>query len=332
MEFRVKVRDPITQELRVLKIEAENKQAAAQLAREMIALKKESQQTGQDDEKEASTRFIRDLLAKEQQNKGGADKGKHESRVRGSSEEQQTVNVSDIKVSPPDSDTQLTQASEDKEMLMDWFYLRSGQITGPLSAQQLRDHALAGKLTTSDHVRQDGDSTWYAATDVSGLFDPPPPPPPPPIVIPPTAPISTPVNNTSRLVYKVLTQKDKWLSSKFDPKTLETALNSYGQQGWRVRSGDTASFPGILSSKREELITILERDEGLTHMEKHEYKVLTQKDKWYSGKFDPDRLEGALNAYAKQGWQVVFGTTASFPGFFGRNAEELIIVLSRKVG
>ena len=36
MEFRVKVRDPITQELRVLKIEAENKQAAAQLAREML--------------------------------------------------------------------------------------------------------------------------------------------------------------------------------------------------------------------------------------------------------------------------------------------------------
>ena len=67
-------------------------------------------------------------------------------------------------------------------------------------------------------------------------------------------------------------------------------------------------------------------------MEKYEYKVLTQKDKWYSGKFDPDKLEGALNAYAQQGWQVVFGTTATFPGFMGRNAEELIVVLSRKAG
>src|SRR6185436_18156204 len=31
-----------------------------------------------------------------------------------------------------------------------------------------------------------------------------------------------------------------------------------------------------------------------------QYKVLTQKDKWFSGKFDPDQLEQALNAYAQQ--------------------------------
>ena len=29
-----------------------------------------------------------------------------------------------------------------------------------------------------------------------------------------------------------------------------------------------------------------------------EYKVLTQKDKWFSGKFNPETLEQALNAYA----------------------------------
>lgn len=28
-----------------------------------------------------------------------------------------------------------------------------------------------------------------------------------------------------------------------------------------------------------------------------EYKVLTQKDKWFSGKFDPANLEQAINAY-----------------------------------
>lgn len=27
-----------------------------------------------------------------------------------------------------------------------------------------------------------------------------------------------------------------------------------------------------------------------------QYKVLSQKDKWFSGKFDPDKLEKALNA------------------------------------
>lgn len=32
-----------------------------------------------------------------------------------------------------------------------------------------------------------------------------------------------------------------------------------------------------------------------------EYKVLTQKDKWFSGKFDPANLEQAINAYASQG-------------------------------
>lgn len=31
-----------------------------------------------------------------------------------------------------------------------------------------------------------------------------------------------------------------------------------------------------------------------------EYKVLTQKDKWFSGKFDPQALENALNSYAEQ--------------------------------
>ena len=36
-----------------------------------------------------------------------------------------------------------------------------------------------------------------------------------------------------------------------------------------------------------------------------QYKVLTQKDKWYSGKFDPEKLEEAINAYAKQDWRVI---------------------------
>ena len=59
-----------------------------------------------------------------------------------------------------------------------------------------------------------------------------------------------------------------------------------------------------------------------------EYKVLTQKDKWFSGKFDPDKLEEALNAYAEQGWAVKAATTASIPGF-GGNRDELIVILER---
>lgn len=59
-----------------------------------------------------------------------------------------------------------------------------------------------------------------------------------------------------------------------------------------------------------------------------EYKVLTQKDKWFSGKFDPERLEQAINAYAAQGWRVISCATAKIPGFTATR-EEMIVVLER---
>jgi len=60
--------------------------------------------------------------------------------------------------------------------------------------------------------------------------------------------------------YKVLTQKDKWFSGKFDPQKLEAALNAYAQQGWRVISAVTATFPAIIGAGREEMVVIMERD------------------------------------------------------------------------
>ena len=62
-----------------------------------------------------------------------------------------------------------------------------------------------------------------------------------------------------------------------------------------------------------------------------QYKVLTQKDKWFSGKFDPEKLEGALNAYASQGWYVVTSATATINGFMTAGREEMVIVLEREV-
>lgn len=59
-----------------------------------------------------------------------------------------------------------------------------------------------------------------------------------------------------------------------------------------------------------------------------EYKVITQKDKWFSGKFDPEKVEGALNSYAKQGWSLKGVATASVPGFGGQR-DELVIVMER---
>ena len=59
--------------------------------------------------------------------------------------------------------------------------------------------------------------------------------------------------------YKVLTQKDKWFSGKFDPLKLESAINAYAQQGWVVKAAFSAEIPGLMAS-REEAIVILERD------------------------------------------------------------------------
>ena len=61
-----------------------------------------------------------------------------------------------------------------------------------------------------------------------------------------------------------------------------------------------------------------------------EYKVLSQKDKWFSAKFDPETVEKGLNAYAQQGWQVVSAVTATFRSLTG-GREELVILLEREI-
>jgi len=62
-----------------------------------------------------------------------------------------------------------------------------------------------------------------------------------------------------------------------------------------------------------------------------EYKVLTQKDKWFSGKFDPEKLQQALNAYAQQGWVVKSAFSADIMAVFGGAREEAIIIMERDV-
>lgn len=64
---------------------------------------------------------------------------------------------------------------------------------------------------------------------------------------------------------------------------------------------------------------------------RYEYKVLTQKDKWFSGKFDPMLLEQAMNAYAQQGWRVIGCATADIGSGFGAARQEFITVLEREI-
>lgn len=59
--------------------------------------------------------------------------------------------------------------------------------------------------------------------------------------------------------YKVMSQKDKWFSRKFDPEALENGLNAYASEGWVVKSIATAKIPGI-TGEREEMIVVFERD------------------------------------------------------------------------
>lgn len=61
----------------------------------------------------------------------------------------------------------------------------------------------------------------------------------------------------------------------------------------------------------------------------YNYKVLTQKDKFFIGKFDPMKLEDALNSYAEQGWRLVSCATADIPSLGGQR-QEFIAVLERK--
>jgi hypothetical protein len=61
-----------------------------------------------------------------------------------------------------------------------------------------------------------------------------------------------------------------------------------------------------------------------------EYKVLSQKDRWFGGKFEPAKIEEALNAYAQEGWRLAEAVTASFPAMFSSNREELIFILERE--
>jgi len=61
----------------------------------------------------------------------------------------------------------------------------------------------------------------------------------------------------------------------------------------------------------------------------HQYKVLTHKDRALSGKFDPQKLETALNSYAAEGWRVVVGSTAEFAGGMGKR-QEFVLILERE--
>jgi hypothetical protein len=59
-----------------------------------------------------------------------------------------------------------------------------------------------------------------------------------------------------------------------------------------------------------------------------QYKVMTQKDRFFGGKFDPEKLEAAMNSYASEGWAFVGVATADIPSFGGAR-QEIVIIFER---
>jgi Domain of unknown function (DUF4177) len=58
--------------------------------------------------------------------------------------------------------------------------------------------------------------------------------------------------------YKILTERDARFSGQFDLETLETTVNSYADEGWRVTDGFTVS--SVWKNSKTEIVVILERE------------------------------------------------------------------------
>ncbi len=60
------------------------------------------------------------------------------------------------------------------------------------------------------------------------------------------------------------------------------------------------------------------------------YKVMTQKDRFFGGKFNPEKVEEALNALGTEGWQLAGVASAEFPTLTG-GRQELVLILEKEV-
>lgn len=58
----------------------------------------------------------------------------------------------------------------------------------------------------------------------------------------------------------------------------------------------------------------------------HEYKVISEKDSTFAGKFDPEAVESALNEHASEGWRLVNSFSTVNLKKFG---SEIMFVLER---
>ncbi|MBA2273207.1 MAG: DUF4177 domain-containing protein [Actinobacteria bacterium] len=58
-----------------------------------------------------------------------------------------------------------------------------------------------------------------------------------------------------------------------------------------------------------------------------EYKVLTERDSLFAGRFEPESLEAALNGYAAEGWRVIESFLAA--SLWKSPKAEIMVILER---
>ena len=59
-----------------------------------------------------------------------------------------------------------------------------------------------------------------------------------------------------------------------------------------------------------------------------EYKILTERDSKFSGRFDSESLEEVLNAYAASGWRVASGFLAT--SVWKSSKSDIVVILERE--
>jgi len=63
-----------------------------------------------------------------------------------------------------------------------WHVANAGRVSGPFTAEQMRDAVASGQVNAASTVWTAGMESWMpmgSVPSLAGLFAPPPPPPPP---------------------------------------------------------------------------------------------------------------------------------------------------------
>jgi hypothetical protein len=61
-----------------------------------------------------------------------------------------------------------------------------------------------------------------------------------------------------------------------------------------------------------------------------EYRILSQRDSLFSGRFDAESITDVLNKLAVEGWRLVAVTSSGVNTLLGGNRDEVLIFLERK--